>query len=92
MQDVSRSSKKHRLKKALSGISVHTIRFIRPFLFILTLEFLWFSFAFCSDTNSDAVRALDFYSGVSEYLMMSLLLTIACAVIFDISLAQTGKK
>ena len=92
MHSTPSKQKRQRLRNALSGISVHTIKFIKPLLFILMVEFLWFALAFCVDISSDAVRALDFYSSVWEHLMMSLLLAIGSAVIFDISLAERNKK
>ena len=82
----------HRLKSALSETSPYTIKLLKPLLFVILLEFLWFGFSFYIDIRSDAVKALAFYAPVSEYLMMSLLLTIGCAVIFDISISESDKK
>ena len=84
--------KKRLLKSALSGISQHTINFLTPLLFLLTIAFLWFAIAFYIDIKSDFVKALAYYSSVCKNLMMSLLLAIGCAVIFDISISELDKK
>ena len=88
MHSANKEKKKGRLRKALCLISPHTIKFLRPLLFVLTVEFIWFAFAFYIDMKSDPVRALSLYSSVSEHLMMSLLISIGCGVIFDISISK----
>ena len=88
MHTVNKEKKKGRLKQAFSLISPHTIKFLKPLLFILTVEFLWFAIAFYIDMESDPVRAISLYSSISEHLMMSLLISIGCGVIFDISIAK----
>ena len=92
MHNTSLPSRKSRLKSAFSKISPHTIKFLKPLLFVILLEFLWFVLSFYIDIRSDYVKALAFYSPILEYIMMSLLLTIGCAVIFDISIYKINKK
>ena len=88
MRASNKEKKNGRLNQAFSLISPHTIKFLKPLLFILTVEFLWFAFAFYIDMKSDPVRAISLYSSIGEHLMMSLLISIGCGVIFDISIPK----
>ena len=92
MQNTHLNKKRHRLKNALSEVSIHTIKFARPLLFILMIGFLYFAAGFYIEVSADPIKALDTYQGIFEHLMMSLLLTVGSAVIFDISLAEKDKK
>ena len=73
------------LKQALSKLSPHTIKYLNILLPILFLEFVWFALSFYIDFRLDPVRAIDLYSPMIEYLMMSLLLTVGSAALFDIT-------
>ena len=76
------------LKQALSKLSPHTIKYLNTLLPILFAEFVWFALSFYIDMRLDPVKAIDLYSPMIEYLMMSLLLTIGSAAIFDITASE----
>ncbi len=92
MHHINSKKKKHRVKHALSNISPHTVKFLKPLLLVIMVEFLWFGISFYIDISSDPIGAIAFYSVISEYLMMSLLLSIGFGVLFDISISEIDKK
>ena len=92
MQNTHLNKKRHRLKNAMSGISARTIKFARSLLFIIMIGFLYFAADFYIEVSIDPIKDFDTYQSIFEHLMMSLLLTVGCAVIFDISLAEKDKK
>ena len=82
----------HRIERALSNLSSETIKILNPLLCVVFLEFLWFGISFYIAIRADPVKALDVYSTVGEYLMMSLLITVGFGVLFDVSMWESGKK
>lgn len=72
-------------------LSSHTIKLLNYLLPIILLEFIWLAIAFYSDISADPIYALGYYPIIIEHLMMSLLLTIGGAVLFDISIKEYRK-
>lgn len=83
---------KNRIKHAFLHISQSTIKVFSPLLLVLLIEFIWFAVAFCLGMASDPIQAIDKYNSISEHLMMSLLLTLGSAMIFDIAMFEKDKK
>lgn len=92
MQKFTTNRKDSVIKRALSRISRHTIKLLNIILPVLLLIFIHSAVIFYIGIKSDPIKALALYSSVSEYLMMSLFLTIGGAVLLDISLFERGEK
>ena len=80
--------KKSRLRSAILKASPAAVKFLTALLFLLTIEFVWFAFAFYIDVKSDPVKALSFYSPVFEHLMMSLMISIGSAITLDLLISK----
>ena len=80
------------LNKALARISPYTIKLLNLLLPLLFAEFVWFAVSFYIEIRLDPIRAFNIYSPMIEYLMMSLLLTIGGAAIFDITVFEKSAQ
>ena len=83
---------KTRINNAISKISSITIIFLNSVLPFLLYAFIWFGISFCVDTASDPIKALDTYSPMIEYLMMSLFIAVSGAIILDIAIAESSRE
>ena len=84
--------KKANIKQVISLISPHTIKYLNLLLPILLIEFIWFAVSFYTNIRLDPVAAITIYSPIFEHLMMSLLLTMGSAAIFDIAQFEQKRK
>ena len=80
------------IKQAISLISPCTIKYLNLLLPFLLMGFIWFAASFYIKIKYDPISAIDIYSPIFEHLMMSLLLTMGSAAIFDIAQFEQSHK
>ena len=73
---------------AATKISSTTIALLNTLLPFILAEFLWFAASFIFSFKIDPIKATNIYSPMIEYLMLSLLLTLAGGMLFDIALKE----
>ena len=72
--------------------SPNAVSFLNLILPFLLAVFIWFAISFYMEIKNDPLRALDTYSPMIEYLMMSLFITVTSGTLIDMAICENEKK